>query len=374
MNNKDSYSQFHKKIEELNSQSCKRILPSPVQSGIVNLSSNDYLGLSDNETLVDHFFNQLPKDFLKFSSSSSRLLTGNSAPYSMLEDAMSKAFSREACLIYNSGYHANIGILPALTTSKDLIVADKLVHASIIDGIRLSQAELKRFNHLDYEHLEKILEEHRDQYEHVYIVAESIYSMDGDCSDLTRLVAIKKKFDSFLYIDEAHAIGVRGENGLGLCEEQNCVNNIDFIIGTFGKALASYGAYIVCDEIIKQYLVNTSRSMIFTTALSPIQIAWSLFIFQKIAGYKNLRKNLTTVSKHLSIVLKSKSTSHIIPYIVGENDQAVLLSEYLKDNGFYVLPIRHPTVPKGTARLRFSLTASISEHDITDLISILNKS
>ena len=282
MNNNDSYSRFYKKIEELSSQSCRRILPSPVQPGIVNLSSNDYLGLSDNETLVELFFNQLPKDYLKFSSSSSRLLTGNSAPYPMLEDAMSRAFSREACLIYNSGYHANIGILPALTTNKDLIVADKLVHASIIDGIRLSQAELKRFNHLDYEHLEKILEEHRDEYEHVYIVAESIYSMDGDCSDLTKLVAVKRKFDTFLYIDEAHAIGIRGENGLGLCEEQNCINDIDFIVGTFGKALASYGAYIVCDDIIKQYLVNTSRSMLFSTALSPSQLAWSLFIFRNL--------------------------------------------------------------------------------------------
>lgn len=368
-----NYIRYQKKIDELSLQACLRTLPNEIPTDLVNLSSNDYLGQIGNTDLVKQFFNEVPQEYLKFSSSSSRLLTGNSQPYRILENAMVKAFGREACLIYNSGYHANIGILPALTTSRDLIIADKLVHASIIDGIKLSQAECKRFNHLDYEHLEKILTEHREKYEHVFIVAESIYSMDGDCSDITRLVALKKKFNTFLYIDEAHAFGVRGSKGLGLCEEQNCTTEIDFIVGTFGKALASYGAYIVCDDVIKQYLVNSSRSMIFATALSPIQLAWTTFLVERLNNFSPLRERLKTISHLLCTSISSNSQSHIIPYIVGENENAVRLSSYLKDNGFFVLPIRHPTVPKGTARLRFSLTASLSETSILELANILNK-
>ena len=367
------YSKFQQTLDELSTKSSKRVLPESVPETMLNLSSNDYLGLMNNDALKQAFLKDYPQSKWKFSSSSSRLLTGNSGPYKKLELQMSEAFDREACLIFNSGYHANIGILPALTSKKDLIIADKFIHASLIDGIRLSQAECKRFSHLDYEQLEDILIKNRERYEQVFIVCESIYSMDGDCSDLQKLVALKKKYNAFLYVDEAHAIGVRGQNGLGLCEEQNCIPDIDFIVGTFGKALASYGAYIVCDDVIKQYLVNTSRSMIFTTALPPINIAWTSYIFEQLAGFNDLRQNLYHVSKALADALNSESKTHIIPYILGENETAVKCSKHMRDNNFYVLPIRHPTVPIGTARLRFSLTADISMTKIADISTCLQK-
>jgi len=365
------YSKYHQALEILSLKSSKRILPDPIPNNLVNFSSNDYLGLMNDEELKQSFIKENPISKWKLSSSSSRLLTGNSSPYKRLEAQMAIAFDREACLVYNSGYHANIGILPSLTSNKDLIIADKLVHASLIDGIQLSQAEFRRFAHLDYDHLEQILSTNRDKYEQVFIVCESIYSMDGDLSDLQKLVALKKKYNAYLYIDEAHAIGARGENGLGLCEEQNCIQEIDFIVGTFGKALASYGAYIVCDDVIKQYLVNTSRSMIFTTALPPLNIAWTSFVFERLASFKDLRQSLAINSKVLAKNLDSDSESHIIPYILGENDIAVSCSQYLRENGFYVLPIRHPSVPLGTARLRYSLAADISLESISKVSNYL---
>jgi len=367
------YSKYKLIINELSQKSSKRILPNSVPESMVNFSSNDYLGLLQNSYLKDEFIQKHPLSELNFSSSSSRLLTGNSTAYIKLETQMAQAFTREACLVYNSGYHANIGILPSLTSKNDLIIADKLVHASLIDGIRLSQADFKRFTHLDYEQLEQILETNRSHYEHVFIVCESIYSMDGDISDLNKLVALKKKYNSFLYIDEAHAFGVRGQSGLGLCEEQNCIADIDFIVGTFGKALASYGAYIICDNVIKEYLVNTSRSMIFTTALPPINVTWTSFLFERLTGFSELRQNLKILSETMANLLDSPSQSHIIPYILGENDIAVSCSKFMQDNGFYVLPIRHPTVPQGTARLRFSLTANMTISQVNDVVDCLNK-
>jgi 8-amino-7-oxononanoate synthase len=366
-----SYKKYQQELDELLLKSGMRILPESVPSSMLNLSSNDYLGLMKDDTLKQGFLKEHHQSKWKFASSSSRLLTGNSDPYKRLESQISEAFGREACLMYNSGYHANIGILPALTSKKDLIVADKLIHASLIDGIRLSQAEFKRFTHLDYEQLEEILKANCDRYEHVFIVCESIYSMDGDCSDLQKLVALKKKYNAFLYIDEAHAIGVRGDKGLGLCEEQHFITDIDFIVGTFGKALASYGAYIVCDDIIKQYLVNTSRSLIFTTALPPINIEWTQFIFSQLGDFNALRQKIKILSKSMADAFDSKSTTHIIPYILGENETAIRCSQFMCNNGFYVLPIRYPSVPLGAARLRFSLTADINVSTISDIATCL---
>jgi 8-amino-7-oxononanoate synthase len=365
------YSKYQQLLNELSLKSSKRYLPESIPPTMVNLSSNDYLGLMHNNSLKQQFLKENPIEKIKFSSSSSRILTFNSTPHLRLEKIMANAFNREACLVFSSGYHANLGILPALTSKKDLIIADKKVHASIIDGIRLSQAEFKRFNHLDYVQLEKLLIENRERFEHVFIVCESIYSMDGDCSDLQKLVALKKKYKTFLYVDEAHAFGVRGQNGLGLCEEQHCIDDIDFIIGTFGKAIASYGAYIVCNDVIKQYLVNTCRSLIYTTALPPINVEWTSFIVEQLSDFTELRQQLYHLSKVLADLLQSESKTHIIPYILGPNDVAVKCSQYMRRNGFYVLPIRHPTVSLDTARLRISLTADISLSKISEISNCL---
>lgn len=361
-------------LQELTSKSNKRVLPGEFAAGMINLSSNDYLGLAADVNIRDEFEHDCEDKKLSFTSSSSRLLTGNSPEYAKLESLIATSFGREACLLFNSGYHANIGILPALVQKGDLILADKLVHASIIDGIRLSQCEFRRFNHNDYDHLESILATSRDKYDHVFVVSESIYSMDGDVADIRRLVDVKGKFNVILYVDEAHAIGVRGEHGLGVSEEIGCIKEIDLIVGTFGKALASQGAYLVCDELIKQFLVNTSRSLIFTTALPPINLAWTRFVFEKMLVMNSARKHLNDISLYLSKALNAPSKSHIVPYILGENEHAVAFSKHLLDNGFLVLPIRHPTVPLGTARLRFSLQASLSGEDVKKLVDMMKDS
>ncbi len=343
---------------------------------MLNLSSNDYLGLSTNPRLIEEFRSETDVMALAYSAASSRLLSGNHQYYKMLEDDLSDLFDKEAALVFNSGYHANIGILPALAGKHDLIVADKLVHASIIDGLRLSEAQMIRYRHLDYEHLQSILTQHREEYENVFIVTESIFSMDGDVADLQQLCEIKKEFDAFLYVDEAHAIGVRGTNGLGCCEEQACIEDIDFIIGTFGKAFASMGAFVVCANLFREYLINTQRSLIFTTALPPVNVAWTRFILNRMPDFYDLRTKLADVSDRLRKVLETKGfetrgSSHIVPMICGSNESSLEMADMLQDNGFFALPVRYPTVPKNEARIRFSLNASIPMEDYECLFEFL---
>lgn len=339
---------------------------------MLNLSSNDYLGLASRTDLYDAFFDEWKEKGYPLSSSSSRLLTGNFTVYGELEQLMAERFGREAALLFNSGYHANTGILPALADKQTLILADKLVHASLIDGILLSGAPFLRYRHNDYNQLEMLLKKHAGQYEQIFIVTESIFSMDGDVADLPRLVELKKSYpDILLYVDEAHAIGVRGKNGLGIAEEQDCIQDIDLLIGTFGKALASMGAYVICSRTIREYLVNCMRPLIFSTALPPIQIAWTRFIFERLPQFGELREKLALTGHLLAGALEGKggeiSESHIIPFIVGENKECILKAEELQRKGFFCLPVRPPTVPKGTARIRFSLTAEVTSEQIIQL-------
>ena len=369
-------------LKQLNEAANLRSLPDIVHTGnrierdrqvMLNLSSNDYLGLASRTDLREAFFEEWKEKDYPLSSSSSRLLTGNFTVYTELEQLMAERFNREAALLFNSGYHANTGILPALADKQTLILADKLVHASIIDGILLSGAPFQRYRHNDYNQLETLLKKNAGQYEQLFIVTESIFSMDGDVADLRRLVELKKSYPNVcLYVDEAHAIGVRGKNGLGIAEEQDCIREIDLLVGTFGKALASMGAYVVCSRTIREYLVNCMRPLIFSTALPPAQIAWTRFIFERLPEFSSLREELTLTSHLLSDALEGKggeiSESHIIPYIIGENNDCISKAEELQRKGFYCLPVRPPTVPKGTARIRFSLTADITTAQLTQLI------
>ncbi|MCD8268180.1 MAG: 8-amino-7-oxononanoate synthase [Parabacteroides sp.] len=345
---------------------------------MLNLSSNDYLGLASRTDLRDAFLGELNDSGLSLSSSFSRLLTGNFAVYNELEQLIAERFGREAALLFNSGYHANTGILPALADKQTLVLADKLVHASIIDGILLSGTPYQRYRHNDYMQLEALLEKHAGQYEQVFIVTESIFSMDGDVADLRQLVELKKRYPNvLLYVDEAHAIGVRGRNGLGIAEEQSCIPDIDLLVGTFGKAVASMDAYLVCSRVIREYLINCMRPLIFSTALPPAQIAWTRFVFERLPEFEAERQRLAEMSGLLADALRGQggevSGSHIIPYIIGENDACILRAEELQRKGFYCLPVRPPTVPKGTARIRFSLTAQVTEEQLGELIRILGQ-
>ena len=345
---------------------------------MLNLASNDYLGLAADLNLREEFLDTLNIERALFSSSSSRLLTGNFAEYEQFENSLSKAFGR-AALLFNSGYHMNIGILPALADSKTIILADKLVHASMIDGIRLSTAQYVRYRHNDLQHLEQLLQKyHQDeQIERVIVVTESIFSMDGDETDLAALAQLKQRFaKTMLYVDEAHAIGVRGEQGLGCAEQYGVLDQIDFLVGTFGKAIASVGGYIICDSIIRDYLINKMRPLIFSTALPPISMAWSDFIFNKVLNMHQQLHHLAEISQYLqqSVITKgfsSPSSSHIIPIIVGESQAAIEKACYVQQQGFYAMPVRPPTVPQNSSRLRISLTSLVQKNELEQLVECL---
>ncbi len=343
---------------------------------MLNLSSNDYLALASRDDLRREFMKEWQREQYPLSSSSSRLLTGNFRVYAALEGLIAERFCREAALVLGSGYHANTGILPALADKHTLILADRLVHASIIDGLLLSGAPFMRYRHNDYDHLETLLRKSAGSYEQTFIVTESVFSMDGDVCDLRRLVDIKKRYEGVcLYVDEAHAVGVRGESGLGIAEEQGCTQDIDILVGTFGKALASMGAYVVCSRVVREYLINRMRPLIFSTALPPAQTAWTRFIFERLPEFARERRQLALTSSMLREALRGRggetSESHIVPFIVGDNKECIAKAEELQRKGFYCLAVRPPTVPHGTARIRFSLTADMSTEGIKKLISAL---
>ena len=369
---------------------------------LLNIASNDYLGLGSDSQLQSEFlsqFNQMPiTNTPRMSATSSRLLTGNDEQLQALESELESWYqnavdkqnlsSSKSVLVFNSGYHANIGVLPALTALpiKTLILADKLVHASIIDGIRLSENKLvsyRRYRHNDYEHLAKFIEQADSSIERIIIVTESIFSMDGDRADLNQLVQLKAKDARIeLYIDEAHAIGILGDTGLGLAEESKTLVDIDYLVGTFGKAFASIGAYIMCDEVVKQWLINQMRPLIFSTALPPINHAWTRFILAKMPNLTEKRLHLAQLSTMLSAAIpepyrvsatnpNTDYQSPIVPYILGDNALTIAKSKQLQAAGFYALPVRPPTVPANTARIRLVMNAALSSDDCQRLIAHL---
>lgn len=381
---------IQKELDVLRAGECFRVLPETgersgctIGSGgrrLLNLSSNDYLGIGDDEQLRREYllaFNpERNAERYSLTSSSSRLLTGNHRLYDELEDGLAAWYGREAALVFNSGYHANIGILPALATRHDLILCDKLNHASIIDGCRVADADFKRFRHLDYDHLEALLEESYQKYRQVFIVTESVFSMDGDLADLQKLCGLRERYGVFLIVDEAHGAGTFGDAGLGLCEASGLTDSIDIIVGTFGKAFASAGAYGIMDGMIRDYLVNTMRPLIFTTALPPVILGWSLQVLKKQRTMAAQRRHLHSLAEKLREALKQKgmrtaSKSQIVPVIMGGNEKAVRSAAALRDAGFLALPVRPPTVPENTARIRFSLRADIRWEDISGIPEIL---
>lgn len=346
----------------------------------VNLSSNDYLGLASDLNLAFEFLsdvlhkdnnNKLNAD-IRMSSSGSPLLTGAHLSYVDAENAMEELFNKKA-LFFNSGFSANSGVISALATENNLIIADKLAHASIIDGMMTAKGKCLRYAHNDYEHLEKLLNAHADKYDSVIIVTEAVFSMDGDSCDLKKLVELKHKFHNvYLYVDEAHSFCLYSDNGAGLCHLNQVTDEIDFILTTFGKGLGSQGACILCNETARDYLINTSRSLIFSTALSPLAFAHANFMVKYMQKRNDLRERLHSISSYIHNTLNESgyenvSQSQIIPVLTYENEKAVKACAFFKEHGFYAMPIRHPTVPKGKARLRLSLTASLSDDQVEQL-------
>lgn len=384
---------FSERLDNLRREGNFREIPRMASGDIIDFSTNDYLGLGSNPDIQAAFFADPASLQVPMTSSAARLLAPRQIEYDNLEIALRLLYSRRrgddtGALLFNSGYHANTGLIPALASGNGtMILADRLVHASIIDGIILSKAKFARFRHNDTAHLRELLEKHSGEFRNILVIVESVYSMDGDRADIEALLGLRREFPNVaLYVDEAHAFGVLGPRGLGLVADSSAPWEVDVVVGTFGKAAASMGAFAITDAATRDYLINSSRSFIFSTALPPMQVAWSRFTLSKLLYGNTQREHLSHLAGELNRVLRQFSVipieeSHIQPLVIGDPKEAVDLSNRLLTlYGIKALPIRKPTVPAGTERLRFSLSAAMSMDDIAvldralrDLLPILNR-
>ena len=334
------------------------------------------MGLAERDDLLQRFLDSPDVRRARFTSSASRLLAAPQSHYEQLEATLAAMYGRDV-IMFNSGYHANSGLIPAMTDKDTLIVADRLVHASIIDGIMLSKCEWTRFRHNDMAHLEKTIASRRSDGRNILVVVESVYSMDGDAAPVDDLIALKERYPGImLYIDEAHAFGAMGRKGAGLAAGSRCPEAFDVIIGTLGKAAASTGAFAALSGDLKQLAVNRCRSLIFSTALPPVNALWSTFMIETLAGMDREREYLALLGRRLAdgltdITGTPHAPGHIQPVIVGSASRAVELSQQLAAEGLKVLPIRTPTVPPGTERLRISLSAVMQPAHVDRLLDAL---
>lgn len=344
-----------------------------------DFSSNDYLALSLHPDLI-----AASRKYLEMAGAgagAARLMSGDLTVYHELEKKIAELKGQEAALLFGSGYLANCGIIPALLGRQDVVFCDRLNHASIYDGCRLSRARLVRFHHNDLNHLEDMLKSRRGKGE-ALIVVESIYSMDGDRSPLKELVSLKEKYGCLLMVDEAHATGLFGPNGGGVIEEEGLSSHVDLAMGTFGKALGSYGAYVAASGSMIDFLVNRARSFIYSTALPPAVVGASLAAIKIIQKQPELRQKLfAKVDLFKSILrqggLDGLGSSQIVPVLIGESSTAVYLAEKLRRENIFATAVRPPTVPEGTARLRFSITLhhknDVLKKTAATLLEILEK-
>ncbi len=348
----------------------------------LNFSSNNYLGFAESEELRIAFKRGLEK--YGVGSGASRLINGSMSPFHQLERALAEFKGTEAALLFNSGYHANLGALSSLVREGDVIFSDELNHASMIDGIRLSKATRIIYRHNDVEDLRnKLIDYHskRNPNSIFLIATETVFSMDGDLCRLQEISDLAKEFHAILYLDEAHATGVFGKHGAGLVEElqlSNQLGNCLIQMGTLGKALGCFGAYVAGPKIIIDYLIHRARSFIYTTALPPAVAETSLESLKMVTESTDRRKLLWERVKQFRKEIQQKIptqqiqvVSPIIPIVVGSSERAVALSQLLFEQGMWVNAIRPPTVPEGTARLRVTLMSTHTQEDISRLVEAL---
>lgn len=374
MSASDIYSQ---RLRELSAEGRLRSIPT-LREGSVDLRSNDYLGLGERSAEFRTEFRRRFPD-AAMSASASRLLSRHQGVEADYESLLASLYGREA-LLFNSGYHANTGCVSALSLPGTLIVADKLMHASFIDGLAIGRSRFSRFRHNDLDHLRRVIEKEGQGYDRIIVAVESVYSMDGDRAPLDGLVELRRSDPRImLYVDEAHAFGVEGERGLGCCEAAGIVGDTDIIIVTLGKAAGSQGAFTLTSPDLKEYLLNTARSFIFSTALPPASVAWSMLMTEKILGMDEERKHLHRLSARFAQRMREAtgvgtgSDTQIQPLPVGDARRAVALSQKLADAGFDALAIRRPTVPPGGERIRFSLNARLDAERLEPLFDTLAK-
>lgn len=338
---------------------------------MVNFSSNDYLGLSKHPFLVERASEYLHK--YGAGATASRLVCGSYDCFHRVEEKLAAFKGTKRALVLNSGFQANVSLLPALADKNSLIISDSLNHASIIQGALLSRCKVVKAPHNDIAAVRKTLEENRGAgHSRILIVTESVFSMDGDIGNIEALSGLAREFDALLMVDEAHATGVFGPNGAGLCHGLS----VDLVMGTFGKALGSFGAYAACSDKMYHYLVNRCGGFIYSTALPPSVIGAvdaALDLVPKMdAERKNLADNSLFLRESLNALGFSTgaSQSQIVPVIIGGEAETLSLSAHLSDNGVLAAAIRPPTVEKGKSRIRLSLSALHSREMVENLVSV----
>lgn len=343
----------------------------------ISFASNDYLGLATHPALIASAKDSLDK--WGTGSGASRLITGSLSPHRELETYLAEAKKTEAAITFANGYATSVGTLSALLSKGDTVILDKLSHASLVDGARLSGATIRVFPHNNLDKLEKLLgsvTKSATPESRTIIVTESIFSMDGDHAPLKEIIALKKKYGVLLLVDEAHALGVFGSTGMGLAEQLDCSEGIDFHMGTLGKAAGSAGGYIATTSAFVDLIINRARSFIYSTAAPPAQTATSLTALKLIRSEegKQIREKLWRNLRFFSELTDSPlPESAIIPWIIGDSQKALDLSNKLfTDHGILAPAVRYPTVARNSARLRITITAAHSEEDIKLMVDTLN--
>ena len=343
---------------------------------ILLFCGNDYLGLSRHPRVIQAAQNALKSHGT--GSGAARLISGTSDRHTRLEEKLAAFKNKDQAIVFSAGYLANLGVLTAVAGEKDLIVMDKLCHASLIDGARLSGAEVRVFPHKNYARCEEIISNAKD-FSKKLLVTDTVFSMDGDLADLSELVRIKKKYGCFLIADDAHGTGVLGLFGRGLAEDQKLEGHIDIVTGTLSKALGTLGGFAAGSSLMMDYLINKARSFIFATSLPPALCAAALEAIWVIESEPEIRRKLWKNVQVLHEGLSKQGwplgpiTSPILPLLIGDEKKALQVSEALLEQGILIPAIRTPTVPKGKARLRITVSAAHDEAHIQKLLKILAK-
>jgi len=341
---------------------------------MLNFCSNDYLGLANHSYLIEKA-EAFTREF-GTGATASRLICGDYTCHEELEEKLAEWLGHEAAILFNTGFQANTTILSTLANRNATIIADKLSHNSIIQGALLSNSRMLRYHHNDLNHLEELLKRERDNEKQIIIVSETVFSMDGDRCDVDGLGSLADRYEAALYLDEAHAIGILGKQGKGLADGYD---QVDFKLGTFGKAFGSMGAFMSGRVELREYLINYCPGFIFSTALAPSIVGALSGALDLIPDMKDERENVATNAQYLRNSLQEigfdtgPSESQIIPVIIGTEEETLKLSAFLEDNEILATAIRPPTVPRKSSRIRLTLTAKHNKEHIDYLIDVFKK-
>lgn len=374
-------------VQELKDDKVYRKLPinyGPIQGVInlngkevINLSSNNYLGLANHPRLKKAAIEAVEK--YGVGAGSVRTIVGNQDLLEELETVLAEFKEEEAVTCFQSGFNCNMGTIQAIVQKGDLIISDELNHASIIDGIRLSRADKKIYRHSDMDHLEEILKSERNNYNNVLIITDGVFSMDGDLAKLPEIVKLAKKYNALTYVDDAHGSGVLGRSGRGTVDYFNLHGQVDFIIGTLSKAIGVVGGYVASKKIVKEWLLHRGRPLLFSTALPPSATAATIEAVKILMETEDYTKKLWDNAHHFKQGLKNlgfdigKSETPITPVMIGDEAKTMEFSKKLLENGVFVSAIVFPTVPKQTGRLRCMLSAEHTKENLDQALKVFEK-